>query len=441
MNEIIDAGCGCEDLRATTALNRRDAHDASRRQFLKTAASGAAALAAAAALPRVVLGAPGRTGRGAGRDVLVVVFLRGGMDGLTTCVPYGDAELYNRRPTLAITPPGTANGATDLDGFFGLAPASLPFLQPYQNGHLLFVHATGLTDPSRSHFDAQKFMELGVLGAQSTGVDTGWVGRYLQTIPPPGSGLLRGMTLSDILPRSFSGGPASLPISDPDNFTLPGTASTLAARRLTLTQMYASEPAPLGPAALDTFDTMDLLATIDFAGYVPSNGALYPATTFGTQFKTMAALIKADVGVECLEADLGGWDLHNQLGPLTGTMASNLDQLSKAMLALYLDLGTDIDHVTVVVMSEFGRRAAQNASLGLDHGHGNCMLLMGGHVNGGQVIRNWPGLALANLDNGDLAITIDHRDVLAEILADRMACTSLATVFPNYTPTFRGVTS
>jgi uncharacterized protein (DUF1501 family) len=438
MKHFSRTECGCDELSDTLA---RNAHDASRRQFLKIAAGGAAAIATSAALPRVVLGAPGATGAGAGRDVLIVVFLRGGMDGLTTCVPYGDSELYNRRPTLAITPPGTANGATDLDGFFGLAPASVPFLEPYQNGHLLFVHATGLVDPSRSHFDSQKFMELGVIGSQSAGVDTGWVGRYLETIPPPGGGLLRGMTLTDTLPRSFDGAPSSLPIKDPSTFTLPGTASTTAARRATLAQMYSSEPDPLGAAALSTFATIDLLATIDFAGYVPANGAVYPATTFGTQLKTMAALIKADVGVECLAADLLGWDLHNQLGPLTGAMATNLDQLSNAMRALYVDLGVDIDHVTMVVMSEFGRRAAQNASLGLDHGHGNCMLVMGGHVNGGQVIRNWPGLALANLDSGDLAITIDHRDVLAEILADRMACTSLATVFPNYTPAFHNVTS
>ena len=441
MDQITRDECGCADLREGTTRNVLEAREFSRRRFMQTTATGAAALAASAALPRVVLAARGGNPPATGRDVLAVVFLRGGMDGLTTCVPYGDPELYNRRPTLAITPPGTTNGALDLDGFFGLAPAAAPFLQPYQSGKLAFVHATGSVDPSRSHFDAQKFMELGVLGAQSNGVSTGWVGRYLQTIPPAGSGLLRGLALSDILPRSFAGAPATLPVADPGTFTLPGTVSTKPLRRQTLRHMYAGEAYPLGAAALSTFDTIDLLATIDFAGYVPSNGAVYPATTFGTQMKTMAALIKANVGVECLEADLGGWDLHNQLGPLTGAMASNLDQLSKAMLAFYLDLGTGLDQVTLVAMSEFGRRAAQNASLGLDHGHGNCMLVMGGHVNGGQVIRTWPGLATANLDSGDLAITIDHRDILAEILQDRMACTNLATVFPNYTPTFRNVTS
>jgi uncharacterized protein (DUF1501 family) len=412
-----------------------------RRQFIGTGLVGAAAaMSAPAWLPRVSFARP----QGPVRDTLIVIFLRGGADGLTLCVPYGDAELYNRRPTLAVQPPGQTDGCTNLDGFFGLAPASVPLLPAYQAGHLAFVHATGLSDPSRSHFDMQKFMEYGVTGAQSAGVTTGWVGRYMQTIGPTGAGLLRGMGIGPILPRSFSGAPASLAVTDPDTFAIAGTAGTAAARRAVITAEFAGEPDPMGSAATDTFDTMDLLAQIDFTNYVPANGAVYPTSTFGTSLRSAAALIKAQVGVEVIEVDVTGWDLHNSLGPINGSMATRMDELTRGLAALHSDLddaSQTLSRVTLVAMSEFGRRASQNGSGGADHGHGNCMIVMGGHVNGGQVLRIWPGLATPNLDNGDLAITIDYRDILSEILTDRMACTSLPTVFPNWTPTMRGITS
>jgi uncharacterized protein (DUF1501 family) len=423
------------------ACNHDEVLTCDRRKFLGASALGAAAAWTAPAwFPRIAFAAPG----GPTRDTLVVIFLRGGFDGLTFCAPYGDAQLYNRRPTLGIRPPGQQNGAIDLDGFFGLAPAAQPLLAPYQAGHLAFVHATGLSDPSRSHFDMQRWMEFGVTSAQSIGVTTGWVGRYLQTIAPTGAGLLRGMNIGDTLPNSFKGAPASAAVVDPASFTISGSTSTAAARRAVLATVYAPEPAPMGPTALNTFATMDLLATINFTSYVPANGAVYPDTTFGRALKNTAALIKAQIGVEVVEVDLGGWDLHNQLGPITGTMATKMDELANAIAAFHLDLNDGsqtLDRVTLVAMSEFGRRASENASLGADHGHGNCMMVMGGHVNGGQVLRTWPGLATNQLDNGDLAITIDYRDILSEVLTDRMACTSLGTVFPGWTPTQRGITS
>jgi uncharacterized protein (DUF1501 family) len=414
----------------------------SRRRFLGRTGWTAAALASAPAwMPRVAFGAPRATPRGAASDTLVHIFLRGGFDGLSACVPYGDAELYLRRPTLAVTPPGTFNGAVDLDGFFGLAPAAAPLLPIYQSGRLAFVHASGSVDPSRSHFDAQKFMEIGLPGAQVGNVSSGWIARHLQTVAPAGNGLLRGMALADQLPRVLVGAPATLPTKDPDGFTMPGTASTVLKRRQALRHMYQSEAAPLGSAALSTFSTIDLLATIDFAGYVPANGATYPNTTFGKGLKSIAALIKADLAIECLEIDVGGWDLHNQLGPVSGAMATRLDELAKGLRAFDLDMGSTLDRVTLVAMSEFGRRAAENASGGVDHGHGNCMLVMGGHIAGGQVLTQWPGLAPANLDQGDLAITIDYRDILSEILAQRLGSNDLATVFPNHTPSFHGITA
>lgn len=413
-----------------------------RRSFLGRGVFGtAAALTAPAWLPRISFGL------GAGpspRDTLVVLFMRGAMDGLTLCVPYGDAELYNRRPTLGIRPPGQSNGAIDLDGFFGLAPAAAPLLPAYQAGHVAFVHASGLTDPSRSHFDMQKWMESGVDSTLAQTVNTGWIGRYLQTIAPAGTGTLRGVGIGSPLMRGFYGGPAVQAVSNPASFTIAGTASTALARRAALAAAYAIEPDPMHSAAASTFAAMDLLATIDFANYVPANGAVYPNTTFGTALRNAAAMIKAQIGVEVIEIDLNGWDLHNQLGPTTGAMASLMDQLTKSLAAFHDDLNDvnqTLNRVTTVALSEFGRRASENGSFGTDHGRGNVMILMGGHVNGGQVFRIWPGLALPNLVSGDLDITIDYRDILSEILVDRMACTNLGTVFPGWTMTNRAVTS
>lgn len=413
----------------------------SRREFVGgSALAGAALITAPAWLPRASFA---RSLAGGPRDVLVQVYLRGAADGLTIVPPYGDPQYYLRRPTLSIPQPGQSNGAVVLPGstLFGLAPSAAPLLTPFQAGKLLVVHATGLVDPSRSHFDAQKYMELGTTSAFASQTSTGWIGRHLATSLPIGNGLLRGMALQDGLPTSLAGGPASLPIKDPDGFDLAGQVSTKAARRARITNMYAGEPAPLGTAATATFGTIDLLNGISFPGYVPANGAVYPTSTFGNQLKWSATMIKANIGLEVVTIDIGGWDLHAQLGPLTGTMATKTDDLSRAIQAFYLDLSlTHLDQVTLVVMSEFGRRAGENASSGCDHGHGNCMLVMGGHIAGGQVLANWPGLATNQLDNGDLAITIDHRDILAEIVLNRLGNTNLGTVFPNYTPTLRGIT-
>ncbi len=411
----------------------------SRRSLLGSSALATAALIGAPAIlskrARAAVGGPTR-------DVLVHIYLRGGADGMTIVPPYGDPQYYLRRPTLSVPQPGQLNGAVLLPGnnFFGLAPSAAPLLTPYTANKLLVVHATGLVDPSRSHFDAQKYMELGTTSSFASTISTGWIGRHLQSTAPVGNGLLRAIALQDGLPRAFNGGPASLPIRDPDAFVIPGQASTAVARRARLTAMYSSEGPPLGPAANATFATIDLLNTINFTGYVPANGAVYPSSTFGTQLKTTATMIKANIDLEVVSIDVNGWDLHNQLGPLIGTMATKMDDLARALTAFHLDLGATMDSVTVVVMSEFGRRAYENSSGGIDHGHGNCMFVMGGHIAGGQVLANWPGLALNQLDQGDLAITIDHRDILAEIVLTRLGNPNLGTVFPNYTPTIRNIT-
>jgi len=411
----------------------------SRRQVV----GASSALASTLLFGRSAKGAPRAFhggGNGSGRDVLVQIFLRGAMDGLTTVVPHGDADYYAARPNLAVPPPGETNGALDLDGFFGLAPAAAPLLTPYDNGHLAFVHASGSIDPTRSHFDGFLHMEWGNPGLPPGTVSDGWLSRYLIQMTPQALGELRAVTAGDILPLSLSGAPKSLPIPDFAGFFFPGNPASAAERAARLSHAFSAVAPPVGPAALNTFASIQQMAAIDFAGYVPANGASYPDTRLGAQLRDTAALIKADIGVEAITVDVGGWDLHAGLGPIDGEMAYLLDYLSKSVEAFYVDFGSSIDRVVVVILSEFGRRVGENASLGVDHGHGNVMIVMGGGIQGGQVLANWPGLAPAQLDDGDLAITIDYRDILGEILERRLAATDLGAIFPAHTFTAHGIT-
>lgn len=414
----------------------------SRRNFL--AASGATALAASvpAWLPRVAVAKDYRSSE---RDVIVSVYLRGASDGLTMLVPYADNNYYTLRPTLNVPRPDAAVDpslkATDLDGFFGLPPAMLPLLPAYQSGQLLFMHATGSTDPSRSHFDAQRFMEVGK--PQDPALGTGWLGRHLASVTPmDANAILRAVGISTGLMRTLVGAPDTLPIPNLDTFNIAGSSTTLAARRDVLEDMFGPVADPVRAAAMTTLQTIDLLNTIDFATYAPSGGAVYPTGSFGTAFRSTAALLKAQVGVEAVAIDLGGWDTHANQGIFTGTMANLMLQVSQALAAFHADMNNGAvqpSHI-VVVMSEFGRRPAQNGSAGSDHGHGNAAIIMGNAVTGGRVLANWPGLAPGQLYQGlDLNVTIDYRDVLAEIVQERLGASDLSYIFPGHTPTFRGV--
>lgn len=412
----------------------------SRRQFMAGAGGTALALSVPAWLPRVSYAQDFCSTR----DVIISIFLRGASDGLTLCVPHGEDAYYNLRPTLAVPRPDSRdpNRAIDLDGFFGLPPAMTALLPAYQNGDLLIVHACGSTDPSRSHFDAQRFMEVGKPGDPT--LFTGWLGRHLASIGPktPGA-VLRAVGIAFGLQRTLAGAPATLPIPDLDTFGLTGTGSTVAARRDALDDMYQLIGDPLRAAAATTQVTIDLLNQINFAGYVPGGGATYPDSSFGYALKTSAALIKADVGVEAIAIDKSGWDTHNNQGVFVGTMAMLMSDLAAGLAALHADLSSGNGrNVTVVVHSEFGRRPAENGSDGTDHGHGNVMMLMGPQIAGGRVLANWPGMAPGQLfENRDLEVTIDFRDVLAEIVKYRLGNPALSYVFPDYTPTMRGVTT
>ncbi len=413
-------------------------------------AAAITALAAPAWLPRVAMAKDYRSGQ---RDVVVSIFLRGAADGLTLCVPWTESNYYTARPNLGIPRPdsGQTLRCTDLGVSvpgpngptgFGLPPGMAALIPAFQAGHLLIVHAAGSVDPSRSHFDAQRFMEVGK--AQDPTLTTGWLGRHLlNTAPADPNALLRAVGISTGLQRTLVGGPLTLPVPNLDTFGLSGNSATLTARTSAIHDMYAGTPDPLQSIGLDTLSTINLLNTINFTGYTPAGGAVYGTDSFNNAMKTTAALIKAQVGVEAIAIDISGWDTHADQGPLTGAMNTLMAQVSGAIAAFHTDMTTGTAPTfTLVVMSEFGRRFVENGSLGSDHGHGNVMFVMGNCITGGRVLTQWPGCNTNQLYQGlDLQVTTDYRDILAEICVNRLGNTSVASLFPSYTPTFRGVTT
>ncbi|HEY7501816.1 MAG TPA: DUF1501 domain-containing protein [Vicinamibacterales bacterium] len=425
---VHDNSCGCDEYRAL-----------SRREFVARTTATAVALSVPAWLPRVTYAQT----ENMDRDILVSIFLRGGADGLTLVPPFGEAAYYSLRPTIAIPRPdsGSATPAVNLDGFFGLPTAMAALLPAFQSGQLLIIHAVGSTDPTRSHFDAQFFMEIGKPGDRN--VVTGWLGRHLASKPPMrADAALRGIGFAFGLPQTLVGAPDTLPIPDPSNFGLAGNSSTRAARLAWLGNSYLIERDPLRTAALNTQRTINTLSALNIGGYVPAGGAVYPTSSFGNALRSTAALIRSDMGIEAVQIDLGGWDTHSAQGPLTGGMSQLMQGLALGLAAFHQDMNAAnrMSRLTVVVMSEFGRVARENASQGTDHGHGNVMFVMGGAVQGGRVMRNWPGLNAGQLyENQDLAVTIDYRDILAEIVQRRLANPNLSVVFPGFTPFMHGV--
>lgn len=425
----MDSCSGCAEYRAL-----------SRRNFIGAAGlATAAAVAVPAWFPRVAMAKSFRT---TARDVVVVIYLRGAADGLTLCVPWGDASYYTNRPVINIPRPDStaAQKCTDLDGFFGLPPAMLGLQQAYLDGKLLIVHACGSTDSSRSHFDAQRFMEVGK--ANDLAVTTGWLGRHLSAVDSmvPGA-VLRGVGISTGLQQMLVGGPNSTAVPNPASFDIKGSTTTAGIRRTALIDMYNLVPDPLHSSALTASASIDLLKAANIATYTPVAGVTYPTSSYGSALKSTAAMIKAQIGVEAVAIDLGGWDTHDNQAPLGANMGNTMTNFANGLGAFYRDvIASGGPNTTVVVMSEFGRRVAENASAGTDHGHGNCMFVLGQCVQGGRVLRTWPGLAPGQLyQNLDLQVTTDYRDVVWEILQQRLGSPNLATIFPGHTYTPKGI--
>ena len=381
------------------------------------------------------------------RDILVTVYLRGGMDGLTTCVPWGDANYYSLRSTIAVHRPDDVDAtrrAINLDGYFGMAPAMAPAADLFNAGVLAFVHGTGSTDQTRSHFDAQHFMEAG--NADSL-LFTGWVGRHLASVAPTVANAdLRALALAGTLPLIMEGAPKTLAIPSLNDIQYGGRNETVDRRVAWLQTAYKEADAVLQSAANTTIKTVAMLQSVNFGSYVPGGGATFVdqhgSDPFGflTSMKASAALIKKQVGIEAINIDYGGWDTHANADPFGeyGALHMLMDNLSRGLRDFYLDVDSAglMGTVTVMVMSEFGRAAFENGSQGCDHGHGNCMLFMGKNVNGGKVYRK-PAFSLdpAALSLGrDLEVTIDYRLLVAELLTKRLLNTNLASVLPTYTP-------
>jgi uncharacterized protein (DUF1501 family) len=409
-----------------------------RRRFLESAAVLAGAVAWPAWMPRLAF-APRQTApRG---DTLVVVFLRGAADALNIVVPHGEVAYYARRPTLGIPRPDDRRTAAslralDLDGFFGLHPALKPLLPMWQSGHLAPIHACGAPDESRSHFRAMELMERGV--GDERGPASGWIGRHLASTHTSNPSPLRAVGLGQMPQRSLSGAVPVSALRSIADFHLGGDARAVSQMQAALGSLYGGG-GPLSVVGQETLDILDTLQALDPAGYTAARGSHYPESEFGLGLRQIAMLIKADVGLEVAAVDVGGWDTHFAQGGSEGLMAGLLADLATGLAAFHADLLDYASRLTIVVMSEFGRRAQENGSLGTDHGHGSLMLLMGGSVVGGRVHGQWPGLEPEQLIGpGDLAVSTDYRDVLAEVCQKRLNNPALSEVFPGYTPTLRG---
>jgi uncharacterized protein (DUF1501 family) len=366
------------------------------------------------------------------------------------CFPFLDANYYAMRPTIAPPSPNSmaANRATALDNTWavpvamlgGNAPAMGGIGPAFQAQDLLIAHAVGLTTVSFSHFDAQRWMEVGKMADPN--IVTGWLGRHIASVPPMRpDGLLRGIGVASGLSKTLVGAPKTLPISDPGNYSIAGSGTTRTARLAVIESNYGVTPEPLRSAALDAVNTIELLATLGISTYVPANGAVYPNTSFGRALRSVAAIIKSDIGLEAAQIDIGGWDTHAQQDPNGGQMFNLMQDFSNSLGAFWRDVIAMDYPATLVATSEFGRRVRENGDLGTDHGRATTMFAMGRQIAGGRVLANWPGIAPENLEGGqNLRVTVDYRDILAEIVQNRLENTNLSTVFPGYTPTFRGVT-
>ena len=421
-NTADDSDWGC-DICGRDAAKR----SITRRGFMK---GGALALIGTSAIPaflsRSVLAEI--TTAAANKKKLVVLFQRGAVDGLNVVVPYQEKNYYAMRPSIAIK----QNEVIDLDGFFGLHPQMAAFKPLYDQGHLAIIHAAGSPDPSRSHFDAQDYMESGTPGVKVT--EDGWLNRALLAAPVEAKpSAFRAVALGTQVPRTLQGKLPAIALNNLADFSVGGKGPQTSPISNAFQAMYdQSTDSVLQGTGQETFEAVKMLKAADPAKYQPAAGVAYPNTPFGNSLKQIAQLMKANLGVEAAFSDIGGWDTHQNQGAATGQLANRLTEFSNAIAAFWRDMGTDAENVTLVTMSEFGRTARQNGTGGTDHGHANVMFVLGGGVKGGKVYGKWPGVANEQLNDGrDLAVTTDFRNVLGEAAYKTLGSRNLEAVFPG----------
>jgi uncharacterized protein (DUF1501 family) len=398
-----------------------------RRFFLH---KGALALAGTTTIPAFLLRTVLAEAAPAPNRRLVVVFQRGAADGLNIVVPYREKNYYAMRPSIAIP----QDQVLDLDGFFGLHPSLTPFKPLYDTGHLAIVHAAGSPDISRSHFDAQDFMESGTPGVKST--QDGWLNRALQAedfLHRRQQSAFRALALGAEVPRTLAGKTPTIALSNLDNFAVAGRGPSSSPAAIAFEAMYGESGDHIfHVAGEETFEAVKMLRSANPSQYRPGPGVDYPESEFGNKMKQIAQLLKSNLGVEAAFTDVGGWDTHQNQGSIDGQLANRLRDFSASIAAFWRDLGDDAENVTLVTMSEFGRTARENGSGGTDHGHANAMFVLGGNVKGGKVYGRWPGINNDQLNEGrDLALTTDYRQVLGEVVNKTLGATNLDLVFPG----------
>src|ERR1700689_1614368 len=402
----------------------------SRRVFVK---GGGIAMLGMSTLPAFLQRAIASTPNGGGKKKLVVLFQRGAADGLNIVVPFGEPNYYAIRPTIAIPAPTTGGNlaAIDLDGFFGVHQSLAPLAKIFHSGELAIVHAAGSPDTTRSHFDAQDYMESGTPGVKAT--DDGWLNRNMQTMPEQNAPPVRAVALGPNLPRMLHGSAPAVALPDVKQFqVLAGAGSQMVQGGFEA--MYAQTvDTALRGTGTETFEAIDMLRKANPTQFQPDNGAQYPTSKFGQSMQQISQLLKANIGLEVAFLDTGGWDNHVNEGGVQGQLSNLLKDLGQGLAAFHKEMGDRMEDVVVVTMSEFGRTAHENGNRGTDHGHANCMFLMGGAVKGGKVYGQWPGLGPQQLIEGrDLALTTDFRSVLGEIIQGHLGAKDLKTVFPGF---------
>lgn len=379
-------------------------------------------------MPRLSFAEDGVSG-----DVIVNIFLRGGADALNIVAPFGDEDYYRARPTLALAQPDSRSSSAvlPLNDFFGLNPDMIALHDLITSGQMTAIHAVGAPHISRSHFEAMDLIERGTDGHD--GANTGWLGRYLSQTVSESDSALRAIGWGDSLQTSLMGYIPATALRSITDYHLANEDPQ--AFQAAMAQLYRSDDV-LEQSAQSTINTLELIDQIHVDAYEPANDAVYYETDFGRALKQTAALIKADAGLEVSCIDMGGYDTHIAQGSTINTGVGSFPLLVKELAdnvrAFHDDLLNYTDRVTVIVMSEFGRRVQENGAGGTDHGHGGVMFVMSPDLQPVNVHGDWPGINTRFLDNGDLAITTDYRDILSSIMLQRTGITDVSAIFPDY---------
>jgi len=381
------------------------------------------------------------------KKILITIFQRGAVDGLNMVVPHGESEYYNIRRNIAVPKPNQNGGAIDLDGFFGFHPSLKPLEKFWNSKQLAVVHSSGSPNNTRSHFDAQDYMESGTPGFKAT--RDGWLNRVLQTKTDEKASPFRAVAMTQQVPRTLMGRYPTVAMTNLQTFAIRAGqySKSVSGGFEGIWQDQASDR--LGETGKETFEAINFLKKANPSQYRPANGARYGNDSLGRSLRQIAQLIKAGVGLEVAFAEAGGWDTHSNQAfggnGSRGQLANLLRNFGQSIAAFATDLGKQMDDVVILTMSEFGRTARENGTRGTDHGHGNAMLVLGNSVKGGQVYGDWKGLKSDQLNQGrDLAVTTDFRDVFAEVASKHLGNNNLDKIFPRYSinpSKFRGFIS